>query len=233
MSDLITAEHRALTGDRVRIETEQQFSPVSYTSSATVVLGNRRMRFTGSPRRDLGDLAATNVAGLVLDQEYDVLGQSIRTGHAFRQDLGEAHAMTLWTGSKSCIFGFLAGERITVESALDVCSALSFDEVEGVPRLVNKEPSVWFEDRTFASRLPDLGVVQTTPRTSEALAQLPPWQGTDVRGGELFSDQQADGRSVFVLVGPAAHTTIVPAANSENDTVLRFLASVEVTWSVA
>lgn len=75
-----------------------------------------------------------------------------------------------------------------------------------------------------------IGVLEVTPLTAEVIELLPAWQGTGVRGGQLYGGRFTDDTPYLTLVTDTCRVMALCAAAVDVDDVANVLSGLEAVW---
>jgi hypothetical protein len=239
MSDQV--KHLALDGSVVTIDTSDGLDLQRPASSIGVysVDGIER-EFTGS-HRDFGRDVAADV-GLVLDEEYALQGGTFLAGSVTQvwPEIGDAGdpitsllRLGVWEGDQYSLHAHIyGGDGLDL---IDLFNRFTIIETDLGIQLLPGSPGAGTSARepSLLKDVPGVGLLDIIALTTREVRALPRWQGTRVRGGELFLSE-VDGRGrYYVLVGGSARTAVLPASDCSHSTLAPALETLQVSWTRA
>ncbi|CAM3158997.1 hypothetical protein [Stackebrandtia soli] len=221
MAEPSTVTHRALDGVAYTLSGDLDLTRPA-TSVAEVVAAGRVHEFTMGID-SLGDDLAAALGIDEFDSELSfndgVLRTAVTTEYDPQTQLVEHPLLVVWQGKHHCLVTRLY--RASVSDALGLLRTLGIrEEADGLSLTPDASAGTVFAGpATIIKEVPRLGLLEMAAPTAEQTAQLPPWKGVPVSGGELYRDTLADGRPFFVLSTQEVWATLVPLADAEADDV--------------
>jgi hypothetical protein len=83
----------------------------------------------------------------------------------------------------------------------------------------------------LARSVPGLGLVDAVELTSKTARRLPRWEGTRVRGGQLWVAKRHEHERYFVLAGHGSVARVHPDPREDQATVMARLSELSVSWT--
>lgn len=225
---------QALDGSVVTIASDVPIGVLSPpTSSITYSLGGSMVEFTGGVAQ-LGEEAARTITGIALTEQLAYQDGTLRVG--FLRPDGSEHveiAFAVWEGAKFCLCTSLSNRTLAEIIATFEIGELSETDL-GVLFAVHATDSVELHQQGgVVQGLEGIGVVGVTRTTRWVRDQLPPWEGTQVSGGELFIDHRKAGDedvSILYLVNESAAARAV-VLTAEASGAAERLGALTFAWS--
>jgi hypothetical protein len=213
--------HRSLDGRQFALSGQLDLGQ-PFTSVADVAVHGRLHEFTAGPASLGAEVAGALGAG-GFDEELTYRGGSLLVGRARPYDrqtrLVEDLLVGVWLGGEHCLvtqlYGMTTADLLTVLRTLRIT-----DHSDGLA--VRPEAGAGSElvgPATVVKQVPGLGLLETSPLTSQHTKTLPSWSGMSTPVGELFRDTLSNGKPYFVLATPDTWTTVVPLGDSVPDQV--------------
>lgn len=221
---MTTKRLQAITGDRITLSHPTLGFERGATTSVTVIHGGITYNVTSMPPGIAHDLSVvTGEYGLAngvlrVRESVDTLqigASAVRYHNLWESDSG---SLTVLTHDHHEEGLDLLSLMAPVETALGV-RVHAKDGVEVV-----SPPSILCEARP-------LGLLQISPLTPSSLAALPDWQGTPVKGGELFAANLSRTVPYLILVSDTARVDISLFDTDDLDTPAELASELEVIWS--
>ncbi|MGP4110794.1 hypothetical protein ACTWP5_07740 [Streptomyces sp. 4N509B] len=216
MASAATVDHRALDGVAYRLTSDLDLGLPS-TSVADVTVDGHLVEFTAGPAA-LGDDIAQTHGISAFDTELSFRGGTVRTATQRVYDPQtkqvERPTLVVWRGAHHSLVTRLY--RVTTRDVLGMLRTLRLTErADGLTLDPDRAAGSGFaRPASVIKEVPGLGLLEMTEPTRETTAQLPPWKGLAVRGGELYRDTLSDGRPFFVLSARTVWATVVPLAHT-------------------
>jgi hypothetical protein len=166
-----------------------------------------------------------------IDEEYAHAGGEVLIGHRTEEDPSirsrREDAVAVWRGATFALLVMESGG--TADGLLAVLEGLSLDErPDG---LAIESPHLLPATTKLVKELPAIGLAEVSPLVPEVAQTLPRWEGTEVRGGELYRDEARPGAPVLLLVGETSASTLLrDAGGPEADAATAASAELLVTW---
>lgn len=202
----------------------------AFTSTAVFTRRGRQHQFSGGVR-DFAETVAREVAGVALTEAYSVLGGEVLCGSTSEavDGLVMRTRVGVWRGTETSLFTHLSGPSTTQE-LLDLFAAFSIsDHSSGIQMSPRSGRGLRLDaPATVILYVPRVGVIESEPFTRRNAHRVPQYQGTPVRGGELFVSGRGSPREHFLLVTDSAVATISPDEGSDMDAVAAALEEFEV-----
>jgi hypothetical protein len=232
------AKHLALDGSLVTVDSTDSHDLGAAVSSAGVYWVDGMAREFTASYREFGRAVAADL-GMNLDESYSLQGGTLLLGSATQvwpevNDAG-AHITSLlrlgvWEGDWFSLHAHLYGGQ-----SLDLVDLFNRFVISESPLGIRIEPQspsaeTHFKEPSLLKEVPGIGLLDVEALTTRVARALPRWKGTEVRGGELFTDQ-AEGRSrYYVLVSDSARTLVMPPSDCDHSTVVAGLETLHVSW---
>jgi hypothetical protein len=235
--------HQALDGSHVRVVATEADLTNDASSISTFYVDGRAQEFTAS-NRGFGEAVALEV-GLRFEEEYAFQGGRLRLASGVQSfptgdPDGTVNVVSLhigtWEGEKYSVHTHLYGE--SADGLLGIFNQfLILESALGI-RLTQKDPerTPLYSDPKVMKDVPQLGLLQVKPLSTEAARYLPRWEGTRVAGGELFAEADMAaagdecGKTTFYLVGKDSVSYIAPREGASRQELARQLATLRVAW---
>lgn len=215
---------------------EELPEPVSHwTSTIQFELYGRVQEFTVGVF-GLGDSVAASFGVSHWSHRLSMSGGEVRLGRhisrSARDGIVDDLTLASWAGRNFGLVTHMYNSEPGV--LLDLLSWFTFDELSDGVVIRPSVDAVKLRGVKISQEFDRLGLLDVQPLTSDLATRLPSWQGTRVRGGELFQDVLSNGYPYFVLVGDVSQTLVVPprddisgALSSES---LAILSRLRVSW---
>ena len=225
---MVTKRIQALTGDLITIEHPSSTLDVSNQATATlsVEFGRRPYRLTS--------LAPTvSPSYEMVTGEYQLNGRAVRVAEVVDSGSNPVAGIdyrNLYEGDNGTLMVTTHrrhGEGIELLEALDLRDEpLGFKIGENASIRVATPPLMVWEARP-------LGLLNISPLTAASADALPEWEGTKVRGGELFAGHLSRSVPYLILVTPTARVDIMMLSHEADlDAAATLAADLQVTWQL-
>jgi hypothetical protein len=231
----VRATHVAIDGSTVTIEATA-FNPDFHASSVGVYAINGRWQEFTTSYRDFGAAVAADL-GLSLNESYTLQGGRLRLGttSVHFPDMGKGVSQTdllhlaVWEGRRFSVHTHLYNGK--AHDLIDVFDRFEvLEDADGI-RLRPRDPehTKFSREPSLLREVPNIGVLQVRPMTPQIARTVPTWQGTAVRGGELFVGRRPDSLHL-VLVGKRSHTLIMRHGDECGKEDLSHIRRLSVDW---
>ena len=234
-----TVAHRDLRGHVVEFDLPEVSVPDKYTSPADVLIDEMtRGICAGPPDHSLVVAGDADMGRVSFEEEYAFQDGTLRIGWSFllpegddpdyvsEDASGNKHPVrrwfASWEGAHSSFHSQLMGPAES-DRLLGFLTRLRFlDTPLGLMmRMGDGGHPVYAGGPSIVKWIPDVGVVESSPLDAKHTRRPPSWEGTKVRGGELFHAQLSnDAGHYFVLVGRSTISWIIPNEAVATDAVL-------------
>ena len=244
-----SATYTVMDGATVRVTSSVALGPAStFVSARLGRLGLSYVHLVGGPLALPSSLAASPeiAIGMRFHEEYALQGGRLRLGSG-DQPVGSDGArhgevgpggrgrpslvhLGAWYGKSFSLHVIrYGGERHTL---LPIFDQFEIEErADGISCLPKDRATTSFiEGPGLIVNVPKLGILETTRLTKSVASGLPRYEGTRVRGGELFVNNLRQANMFFVLVGKTSRTTLMPAHGAPESRLVDGLANLDVTW---
>lgn len=242
--------HMALDGEDVAFEAPIDLGP-DFTSSGTVMLGSHERLLCAGPPGHADEIASDPEFGLVnFEETFELHSGEFRIGWSELYDSGDGaeywsydsdgrlHPSLRWYAAWSGVNASLHYQTIGYDESdylSGVASRLQWlEHPNGIEVRSIDGARVSFADAPrLVKSVPGFGVLDVEPVSPNVARRLPRWDGTKVKGGELFASRTQDHHSVvLVLVGSSAVTWVAPGPDWEKneEEFLDTISEIVVTW---
>ncbi len=230
------AVYRMINGPSVRIEGPSLDLTRPTTTFGVATAGSYRQELGAGPRT-FGPAVAQDW-GVNLTEEYSFQKGTLRIGTVNYTDavtkVFSIIRIGIWEGEATS----LKTTRYDVGSdeMIAVLSEFIFDETEfGLMLSPNPGSSFSYDLNEKAPMLfkdiPGVGVLEIKRLTKATSRRVPPWEGKQVRGGELFVTDRGSPKMTYLLVSPSALTIIDPDFERPEEEVVDALSEMTVAWN--
>jgi hypothetical protein len=231
-------QHLALDGSLVTIRSVSTADLDTEASSVAIFSVDGIAReFTASHRTFGVDVA--EYYGADLPERYSLQGGELLVGSTIQvwpeldnsdRPLTSLLRVGVWQGQQHSVVSHVYGG----ESA-DVVHLFSQFEITETASGIQMEPLLasttrHFHEPSVLKELPSIGLLDIAALTTTETRRLPRWHGTQLLGGELFTDEVGAGGQYYVLVGHTARTLVMPPSDCDHSSVLRGLQHLQVSW---
>lgn len=232
------AQHLALDGSVVTIQSASAADLETDASSVAVFSVDGIAReFTASHRSFGADVA--EYYGADLRETYSLQGGQLLVGSAIQvwpelnnsdRPLTSLLRVGVWQGQQYSVVSHLYGGVNA-----DVVHLFSQFKITETSNGIRLEPlfasaTRHFHEPSVLKELPSIGLLDIAALTTNETRRLPRWHGTELSGGELFTDEVGAGGRYYVLVGNTARTLVMPSSDCDHSSVLQGLQHLQVSW---
>jgi hypothetical protein len=233
-----SVKHLALDGSLVEISSPAH-SDLDFPASSIAVFSVDGVgrEFTASHVGFGADVA--EYYGMTLDESYSMQGGTLRLGATTQvwpelNDAGDHITRLLrlgvWEGVRYSVHAALVGG-----TSNDLVRLFSHFTIVETPRGITLEPvsssvTRHVHEPSLLKEVEGIGLLDIVALTTSESQRLPRWRGTQVTGGELFTDQPETGARYYVLVSRTSRTLVLPGGDCDHSAVLAGLAHLRVDW---
>lgn len=228
--------YTALDGGSVQLSAEVSLNSPP-TSIVVATVGEREHEFTsGAPW--FGQSVADEF-GVDLAEEYSFQGGRLSLGEALQVDPLDGREsvfkLAVWEGEMfSLETGYYEGDLGFLIALLDMFTIAESGggiSISPVNPAATPLASRGGKQPQLLKWVGGLGLLEIWQRTSEGDAELPPWEGASVAGGELFHEMDMAGQPVYLLVGDDAITRIYGDKEATSSKMLEATEGLSAHWT--
>jgi hypothetical protein len=229
MAASVEVTHRGLDGMGFTYSSDSADLTHPGMSVAKVVVAGTLREFTSGPL-EAGSVHAEHLR-VVLDQEFASQGGRLRIGQALQADPSgrgsDRLVKAVWEGQRHSLSTHLYDGGI--REAVALVNAVHITERDDGIVITPREAQARFDGSPRSVKwVPGLGIVVARRLDRQQVRVLPPWEGAQVAGGELFRDTLGNGEPYLVLATASAMVTIMPVAESPLAEVVRLAEDLRV-----
>lgn len=223
--------HRALSGGILAFD----YADVSGSATTTIVVNvdGAQHEFT-SGHLELGRVFLDNFGLDSYSEEFDFAGGLLRMAVRNRADSTYRSSadvvVATWQASKYSVTTF--AYRRSVTDVLKMFQRLDLRETAFGATMHLKPGSRVSVARPaeVTKDIPGIGPIECLQLTRETAGRLPAWEGTRVRGGEIFKDAHGNGAPYYVYVTDSVLGTLLPRPDFSERNVLELLGGLRLDW---
>lgn len=236
MDRLVT---KGLNGSQIEITCRGADLSGPVTSSSVFMIGSELLEVTAGR----ADFAEQTVQGLLdgvrFSEEYAFQGGRLRLGgkevRVHEPEGVQVHRprVAVWNDHRHSFYAHRHGG-----TTADLLRLMTRFQVTRSPEGLVVRPAAAAREVTASPAhpacvmlaVPDVGILEVVGLSAALENQLPRWQGTRTRGGELFLEARGEPRMHFVLVTPTARAQLVPFDVRRADRAITALEVMTVSW---
>lgn len=217
--------YRFLDGRPVAISGQDLDLTTFPWSSHTSCMGDMGPFHLQSGPRGMWEHLMIHSPGFKFSESYSFQGGELRIGSALVDDeysremtgrsFGHRAWCATWEGTNFAVAGTTRSEADTRPNLVAWFDPFGIEETPvGITLTPLDRGSIEFSQPQIKKEIPSLGLVKVFA-SDEASGMIPPWKGTQVRGGELFAHRKDDPH--FLLANETTISVVWPLGEGELD----------------
>lgn len=223
--------HQALIGGLLAFDYRDASGAA--TASVVMTIDGAQSEFT-SGHQELGRAFLDNFGIKSYSEEFELAGgQLLIAGRRLLDSTYESSAdvvVATWQTSQYSVTTFAYHRSIS--DVLKMFQHLHLDVTEfGVTMNPKQDSGVTVSRPPEVTKdIPGIGPIECVQLTHDSSPWVPPWEGTRVRGGEIFRDEHGNGAPYYVYVTETVIGMLLPRPDITDRDVLELLDRVLLEW---